>query len=973
MRRTLGVAAALLCAAGAAHAGFSIAPAPGVDPARFQIHELAAGLPYPTSLVELDDGSLLVLTNDPTGGGPFDSTGEVLRIVDADDDGAADGPPQLLYTGLPGIATSMVRLGGLVAVSSKAFDDEQIAFLRLGAAPGDPLALAGAIDFQFPPYVSGSHRNVALAAAPDGAGGWHLYWNLGSEDDNLATTGSAAGAGLLAGLPGAAAMAMDGIYRVGVADTGGAPVLSGLERIAAGVRNAAGIAIHPDTGNLWFQDNGMNSAPRSADELNRIAAADLGGAVEDFGFPTGYVEYETGTVFGGGIQPLVAFQPIPDPMTGARSEGPVELVFAPPGFPAPLRGGLFLGFHGDFNQGGAANDENPLVWIDPASGDWLHFVANTEPDVGHPNGLLATGDRLYVADLASSGTVTSSASTGRLYRIRALEPVPALPGPAWGALAAAGLLAAAAMRRRGRRRAGTAFLAVGGLAAGATAAEAGIDPDLQARFEREFGANLDWRPGLLLAPSFADADGDGDLDVPRFLNEGDGTFTNIPGFDALLQDNSFHGSSWADYDADGDPDLVLLGYGADQRSFLLRNDGDAGFVDVTAEAGVLTVGFGETPAWGDYDGDGDVDLYAPYYSHVPPFRSFLYENQGDGTFLERAEEAGVDLPGLPVELRPEGAHWADFDDDGDLDLLCAHHLFENDGEGGFVDVAGPLGLPVTFDEGTEFVDFDADGDLDIYLKTPSGGLAFRNVDGAFTDVSDELGIPSAGFKWGDRWADFDHDGDLDLLFFRDDEPTLLLLNEGGGLVEDPIFTESGFRLETAAVGDVDADGDLDIVAGTRSKQIWKNQLDQSAAFPGSWLRVRVLDDHGHQTMHGATVRLARVDVLDGAIQTRVVDGGSGYLTQSQYDVHFGVSPFGTYAIEVSFPSHPDARILVDGRTDSRLDDLRSGQVPDATVRVYRDGRVRLPEPAGAALSAASLLSLATLRGARAAARTPRPR
>lgn len=438
----------------AAHAAISVGGDVRVDPADFSISVFATGLPYPTSLQELDDGSLLVLTNVPSAG-LFASTGELVRLVDADRDGVADGPPSVLYTGLPGVATSVRRLGTLVFVSSREFDNEKITVLRAGASPGDPLGFLGSIDFSYPtPAVIQNHRNVALAVRPSTQPGAavDLVFNIGSELNSVETVTTVSGGGLLAGLPGAASLAMDALHLVRVSDVGGSVSLSNLVQLADGLRNAAGIAFHPTTGDLWFADNGIDPSgvPQSADELNRIEAASVGTGLFDFGFATDFIEYRTGSVATGlSVQPLVAFQPIPDPQTGDKSEGAVEIAFAPPGFPAGLRNGLLIGFHGEFSQTGAANSENPVVFVDLEGLDYFHFVATGEPALGHPNGLLATANSLFIADLASGGSVFSNGSSGAIHQIRSIAPapVPVLGGGPLLGLALGALLLAIALGR----------------------------------------------------------------------------------------------------------------------------------------------------------------------------------------------------------------------------------------------------------------------------------------------------------------------------------------------------------------------------------------------------------------------------------------------------------------------------------------------------------------------------------------------
>ena len=168
------------------------------------------------------------------------------------------------------------------------------------------------------------------------------------------------------------------------------------------------------------------NVPTSADELNFIARTNLGKSVPYFGFPTNYTEYRTGRIVGGaGIQPLIAFQPLPDPFTGHESEGANDIVFAPPAFPDGLNTGIFLGFHGKFNLGGTNNEENPVVYANAASGEYFHFIEGQQPGIGHLDGLLATRDSLFVADLVSTGDTGNGSGAGVIYQIKSLvHPVP---------------------------------------------------------------------------------------------------------------------------------------------------------------------------------------------------------------------------------------------------------------------------------------------------------------------------------------------------------------------------------------------------------------------------------------------------------------------------------------------------------------------------------------------------------------------
>ena len=404
-------------------APFSI-QGPGVHASDFRITTFAAGLDYPLGMAQLSDGSLLIAVSE--GMSFWTSTGKLIRLVDADRDGIADGPGTVLFPGLPGGQTSL-RIGGNLIFVTGQGQGKPISILRAGAAPGDPLTLVGKIIISYP---SGSwlhpHSALGIRATPGLPGSYDLFFQLGS-DRNFATTTQTATitneniAGVSGTLKG------DSIYMLTVTDHTTSVTASNPTRIASGLRNPAGFAFHQVTGDLYFEDNGIDgfvdpNEPTSADELNRIPAAEIGGTtVEDFGFPTNYTAYRSGTVVGGaGVQPLVAFQPLPDPMTGSESEGPNDIAFAPSSFPDGLNNGIFVGFHGKFNLGGRTNEENPLVYVDLATFTYFHFIGNDEPNVGHLDGLLATEDSLFVADLASNGNLSNGGGFGMIYQIKSL-------------------------------------------------------------------------------------------------------------------------------------------------------------------------------------------------------------------------------------------------------------------------------------------------------------------------------------------------------------------------------------------------------------------------------------------------------------------------------------------------------------------------------------------------------------------------
>jgi Ca2+-binding RTX toxin-like protein/glucose/arabinose dehydrogenase len=399
---------------------------PGVDPSDFRVTVFAEGLNYPYSMQQLSDESLLVATSRPNNlASPsfFNSTGELIRLVDADRNGQADGPGTVLATGLPPALTSMRVAGDLVIVTNSAGGREQITFLRAGATPSAPLTTVGLIDFNFP--AGWWHTTYALAVRPipGTAGRFDLFFNVGSQWNFDPTTLPVPVSGLItANLNG------DSIYMVTVDPAPTVPVLSNLTQVATGLRNAAGIVVDPTTGDLVFSENGIDgfvdgNEPTSADELNRIPAASIGGAIENFGYPNNYIQYRTGTEIGsGGIDPEFAFQPIPSP-NGSESEGPVEIAVAPRGFPAGLADGVFVGFHGRGNRFGVANEENPVVFANRATGEHFHFISNDEPEIGHLDGLLSTSDSLFASDLDPTGRQAGTAASGVIYQIQAIPNI----------------------------------------------------------------------------------------------------------------------------------------------------------------------------------------------------------------------------------------------------------------------------------------------------------------------------------------------------------------------------------------------------------------------------------------------------------------------------------------------------------------------------------------------------------------------
>jgi hypothetical protein len=451
----------------------------------------------------------------------------------------------------------------------------------------------------------------------------------------------------------------------------------------------------------------------------------------------------------------------------------------------------------------------------------------------------------------------------------------------------------------------------------------------------------------IMAPGagFVDYDGDGDLDV--FLVQGDIlgpgktwadatfppppgaprthrlyrndlaetgrlAFTDVTARAGITLEGYGMGVATGDYDNDGDPDLYVTGF---RRNHLLRNDGDGTFTDVTAAAGAGDPRWSVSAAFVDFDRDGWLDLYVGNYVEqdlarhepcrsrnsardyctplvYPPLPDRLLRNRGDGTFEDvtaAAGLAGATGTGLGVVA-------ADLTGDGWPDLYVANdamanHLWVNQGDGTFVDDAYLAGAAVNMEGaaeasmGVDAADFDGDGDEDLFmthLQGETNTLYVNDGTGWFEDrtLATGLAAPSRPYTaFGTAWIDIDNDGWLDLytangditfiraLMEADDpfplhQPNQLFRNRGDGTFED-VSDRAGAVMALsevsrgAAFGDVDNDGDMDILVANNNApvRLLINRLGSGEA-GGAWLGLRLVDRRGLEAV-GARVELLR--------------------------------------------------------------------------------------------------------------------
>lgn len=314
------------------------------------------------------------------------------------------------------------------------------------------------------------------------------------------------------------------------------------------------------------------------------------------------------------------------------------------------------------------------------------------------------------------------------------------------------------------------------------------------------------------------------------------TFQNLSGVSGTLNAGLFSTNlAWGDYDGDGDLDLYTTNWGTavtNPINALFQNQGDGSFVDAAAAAGVANNGNSVAAAFADYDNDGDLDLYiADFYA-----QDFLYQNQGDGTFIEVGRSRG--LVNLERRGNVTSVGWGDYNGDGYVDFYLgkfyfANELYNNNGDGTFTPVTD---LDVADGRDTNAVlwaDYDGDGDPDLYTVNREQENQFYrndlNSDGSFSEVSAALGVANNEIGLNGAWGDYDNDGDLDL-YVANIGANALYENDGGNAFVD-VADVAGVRIDNAGWftsmadwADYDGDGFLDLYLATGSDRQFQRDI-----------------------------------------------------------------------------------------------------------------------------------------------------
>ncbi len=462
--------------------------------------------------------------------------------------------------------------------------------------------------------------------------------------------------------------------------------------------------------------------------------------------------------------------------------------------------------------------------------------------------------------------------------------------------------------------------------------------------------------------------------APRAMllhNNHDGTFTDVTAKAGVANERWGFGVAVGDYDSDGWPDIYVSNYG---KNRLYHNNQDGTFTDVAEKAGVTLGGWSAGPTWGDFDRDGLLDLFVPGYvkfdtDHPPvmgkaglslsscQFRGVtvmcgprglpgesdhLFHNNGDGTFTDVSQKAGVADPQSYYGL---ASVFVDVDDDGWVDLAVANdsvprYLYRNLHDGTFEDVSYLSGFALTNEGlaqasmGIAVGDYNRDGKVDFFVTTFSDDYKtlYRNDGGNnFSDVTywAGLGGPAIPFLgWGAGFMDFDNDGLLDIfvanghVYRSVDErdwgttwaqrPQLFRNLDGTKFQEVPPATGSGLAdvipARGAAFGDLFNDGHIDVVLNNMDSPptLLRNVVKNS----NHWITFKLIGGaKSPRDAIGAQIFLTS----GGARQRGDVFSGGSYASSSDLRLHFGLgAATKVEKVEIHWPSGKREEIVVPG-------------------------------------------------------------
>jgi hypothetical protein len=449
------------------------------------------------------------------------------------------------------------------------------------------------------------------------------------------------------------------------------------------------------------------------------------------------------------------------------------------------------------------------------------------------------------------------------------------------------------------------------------------------------------QPATFAAPggqpnAWADVDNDGDLDLyvgfrggvaARLYRNDAGVFTDIAATAGVNDTAEVRAAAFGDFDADGNVDL-FVGFtpASPLGNKLYRNlGGGTRFVDVASSVGVADRGTTRQPAFVDYDGDGDLDLSVAFRDRP----NALYRNDG-GRFTDIAATAGIADPRKTV-----GIVWWDWEQDGDLDAFVANQdgdangFYRNVG-GRFTDIADSLGISERGRPadrggvGPALADFDNDGDIDLFVANYGPDALYREDGGRFTNIATAGGLGGDYHSVSAAWGDVDHDGRLDLfvvsyLSGERDTPDHLFQGTGTAFTNRmPPLIASNNGSHGVTWVDFDGDGDLDL-ALTNNHVQGTHPLYRNElprAIAERSLQVSVVNANSRATRPGAEVRVFAAGTRR-LLGLRIVDTGGGYDSQGVTPVHVALPSLDRVDVEVTTIQEGRRNVQREAGIDSR--------------------------------------------------------
>ena len=396
-----------------------------------------------------------------------------------------------------------------------------------------------------------------------------------------------------------------------------------------------------------------------------------------------------------------------------------------------------------------------------------------------------------------------------------------------------------------------------------------------------------------------------------YRNQGDGTFIPVDESEIMQIRSYSESGNWIDYDSDGDLDLFITNIRS-EPNFLFRNNGDESFTRVTDGEIVSEMRSSTGSCWADFDNDGDLDVFV---ANRDGQNNSLFASNGDGSFAKLASGEIVSDGG---DSRACG--WADVDGDADLDLYVgnaheANFFYTNNGDGTFVRmIQGSFTNEISYTYGLSWADVDNDGDIDLFVANVQDAnvLYLNNGSGEFEKVAKRPFVTDVGASKGNTWGDFDNDGDMDLFVANGtpdigDMTNFLYLNDGAGnFTRSSVgaLTEDNHISAGTAWADYNNDGRLDIFVANWGNNNQDNVLyTNENADAGNWVKISLEGQEPNRSAIGATLRLEAI--LDGKIvqQTRQVLGNTGYGSQNDHLIHFGIGDaMQVESLEILWPS-----------------------------------------------------------------------